>query len=249
MESHPQEDRRETVGRPTTDQARAGDVRRVRSRWLAGRQVAGRPIKARTRDHYAQILGDHLMPSFGNRQLAAINPKDVREWYETTLIDRPTMRSHAYWLLRTIFAAAVIDEIVDANPARIVGAGRAKRVHRIRPASVEELAVLTEAMPERLRLMVALASWCALRFGETVELRRGDIDLSEEVIRVRRAAVRTKAGYAVSTPKSEASVRDVAIPPHIIPLIESHLAKYVDTRRDSLLFPAEGGGHLQPSTL
>ena len=26
-------------------------------------------------------------------------------------------------------------------------------------------------MPERLRLMVTLASWCALRFGETVELR------------------------------------------------------------------------------
>ena len=25
--------------------------------------------------------------------------------------------------------------------------------------------------------MVTLASWCALRFGEIVELRRGDIDL------------------------------------------------------------------------
>ena len=88
------------------------------------------------------------------------------------------MRSHAYSLLRTIMASAVNDEIIDANPCRIVGAGRAKRVHKIRPASVAELGVLTEAMPERLRLMVTLASWCALRFGETVELRRGDIDLS-----------------------------------------------------------------------
>ena len=50
--------------------------------------------------------------------------------------------------------------------------------------------MLTAAMPERLQLMVMLASWCALRFGETVELRRGDIDLSAEVIRIRRAAVR-----------------------------------------------------------
>ena len=39
------------------------------------------------------------------------------------------------------------------------------------------------------------------------------------------------------------------IPPHIIPLIEAHLAKYVGTGRDSLLFPADNGGHLQPSTL
>ena len=98
--------------------------------------------------------------------------------------------------------------------------------------------------------MVTLASWCALRFGETVELRRGDIDLSDEVIRIRRAAVRAKGGtYTITTPKSDAGMRDVAIPPHIIPLIEAHLAKYVGTGRDSLIFPAENGGHLQPSTL
>ena len=117
------------------------------------------------------------------------------------------------------------EELLDANPARIVGAGRAKRVHKIRPASVDELAVLTEAMPDRLQLMVTLASWCALRFGEIVELRRGDIDLGQEVIRIRRAATRIKGTYIVTTPKRDAGVRDVAIPPHIIPAIEAHLAE------------------------
>jgi integrase len=219
------------------------------ARWLANRQVAGRPLKARTRAHYQQILDAHVVPTFGARQLGAIKPKDVREWYAHTLTDRPTMRSHAYSLLRTIMASAVNDEIIDGNPARIVGAGRAKRVHKIRPASVAELGVLTEAMPEKLRLMVTLASWCALRFGEIVELRRGDIDLSQEVIRIRRAAVRTKGTYSITTPKSDAGVRDVDIPPHIIPLIEAHLAKHVGNGRDSLIFPADGGGHLQPSTL
>lgn len=218
--------------------------------WLAGRQVAGRPIKARTREHYQAILDDHLLEAFGNRQLASITPKDVREWYASTLADRPTMRSHTYSLLRTIMGSAVNDELIDANPCRIVGAGRARRVHKIRPASVEELAVLTGAMPERLQLMVTLASWCALRFGETVELRRGDTDLSQEVIRIRRAAVRTKGGtFEVTTPKSDAGVRDVAIPPHIIPQIEGHLSKFVGAKRDSLLFAAQSGGHLQPSTL
>jgi integrase len=109
--------------------------------------------------------------------------------------------------------------------------------------------VLTEAMPERLRLMVTLASWCALRFGEIVELRRGDVDLSAEVIRIRRAAVRTGGAYSITTPKSDGGVRDVAIPPHVIPLIEAHLAKYVGAGRDSLIFPAKGGGHLQLATL
>lgn len=123
-------------------------------------------------------------------------------------------------------------------------------MHKIRPASVAELGEPTQAMPERLALMVTLASWCALRFGESVELRRGDIDLSDEVIRIRRGAVRAKGGtYTITTPKSDAGIRDVAIPPHVIPLIEDHLAQYVGTKRDSLIFETEGGAHLQPSTL
>jgi integrase len=217
--------------------------------WLANRHVAGRPIKARTRAHYTAILEAHLLPTFGARPLAAITPSDVRDWHATTLVDRPTMRSHAYSLLRTVFTSAVVDELVDANPCRIVGAGRSKRVVKIKPASVDELAVLTAQMPERLQLMVILAGWCGLRFGETVELRRGDVDLADEEIRIRRAAVRTKGAYTITSPKSDAGMRNVAIPPHIIPLIEDHLSKYVGTGRDSLVFPAEGGGHLQPSTL
>jgi len=219
--------------------------------WLEGRHVAGRPIKQRTREHYQNILDDHLLPTFGNRALAAIRPADVRAWHAATGVDRPTMRSHAYSLLRSIFTSAVNDELIDGNPARIVGAGRAQRAHKIKPASIAELAELTAAMPERLQLMVTLASWCALRFGETIELRRGDIDLAAEVIRIRRAAVRTGDGYTITTPESDAGVRDVDIPPHIIPLIEDHLAKYVAGERDALLFPALGddNAHLQPSTL
>ena len=221
------------------------------ARWLANRQVAGRPIKARTREHYQRDPG--RSPTRHVRRTASSprsSPRTSATGTQATLVDRPTMRSHAYSLLRTILASAVNDEIIDANPCRIVGAGP-RQAGPQDPAgvSVAELGVLTEAMPERLRLMVTLASWCALRFGETVELRRGDIDLSDEVIRIRRAAVRTKGTYTITTPKSDAGIRDVAIPPHIIPPIEQHLAKYVDSKRDSLIFPADNGGHLQPSTL
>jgi integrase len=217
--------------------------------WLANRHVGGRPIKPRTREHYSAILEQHLLPAFGAKPLAAVTPNDVRDWHAATLADRPTLRSHAYSLLRSIFASAVTDELRDGNPCRIAGAGRATRAHKIRPASIEELGVLTAAMPERLRLMVTLASWCALRFGEAIELRRTDIDLTADVIRIRRAAVRTGNGYTITTPKSDAGVRDVDVPPHIIPLIEDHLTKHVAKPRDSLLFPADNGGHLQPSTL
>jgi integrase len=94
-----------------------------------------------------------------------------------------------------------------------------------------------------------LASWCALRFGELVELRRSDVDLPDGAIRIRRAAVRVQKGWEEGDPKSEAGKRDVAIPPHIVPAVTDHLAKHVGDKRDALLFPARNGGHLQPSTL
>jgi integrase len=219
------------------------------ARWLANRHVSGRPIRPRTREHYDAILRDHLLPVFGGRPLGAITPKDIRLWHASTLVDAPTMRSHAYGLLKTILASAINDELIDSNPCRIVGAGSSKRVIKIRPATVEELSILTAAMPEPLRPMVLLASWCAMRFGETVELRRHDIDVSAEVIRIRRQAVRVNGRFEIGDPKSEAGSRDVSIPPHIVPVIEAHLAKYVADKPDSLLFPNTTGGHLQPATL
>jgi Phage integrase, N-terminal SAM-like domain len=49
--------------------------------WLAGRHVAGRPIKVRTRGHYGAILDAHLLPVFGAKPLASITPADVRDWH------------------------------------------------------------------------------------------------------------------------------------------------------------------------
>jgi integrase len=221
--------------------------------WLTNRQVNGRPIKLRTREHYQALLDGHLLPAFGAKVVASIEPKDVWSWYNSTLVDKPTMRSHAYGLLRSIMASAERDDIIAANPCRVVGAGSAKRAKVITPATVQELKIITDAMPERLQLMVLFASWCALRFGETIELRRHDIDLNAEVIRIRRQAVRVKQDgrlvFVVTTPKSDAGSRDVDIPSNIIPAIEHHLEKFTGSGGDALLFSNKSGEHLQPSTL
>jgi len=206
--------------------------------WLAGRHVAGRPIKARTRQHYRGILDTHLLPAFGCKPLASITPAEVRGWHSTTLVDKPTMRSHAYSLLRTIFTSAVNDELIDANPCRIVGAGRAERVHKVTPASVVEIEIITAKMPARLALAVTCASWLAMRLGEILELRRRDIDIDAGVVRIRRAVVRVGGQLQVDTPKSEAGVRDIAIPPHLLDRFRVHLAEHTGAGADALLFPS-----------
>jgi integrase len=196
------------------------------------------------------MLDDHILPTFGSKPVREITMESVDRWHAKTLADKPTMRAHCYSLLRTILETArTRDRIIHENPAMIRGAGTATRKIKPKPATLDQLDTLAAEMPERYRLMVPLAAWCALRFGELVELRRADIDLADNVVKIRRAAVRVDGGWVEGDPKSDAGVRDVAIPPHIVPAVEQHLAARVDRGGDSLLFPAKSGRHLQPSTL
>lgn len=211
--------------------------------------LAERDLKPRTREHYGTLLRRLILPTFGPTPVATITPADVRAWWAGLDPARPTLRAHAYSLLRAILATAVVDDVIVANPCRIRGAGGTKRVHQPEPATLTELADLTAAMPPRYRVMVLFASWCGLRFGELVELRRNDIDLRNGVIRVRRGAVRLSGHVDIGPPKSDAGVRDVAIPPHLVPLVKAHIAEHAAWGRDGLLFPAKHGGTLAPSTL
>jgi integrase len=211
-----------------------------------------RDLKDRTRDHYRKLLDQHLLKApFASLPLASITSDDVRSWHARWgATTTPTLRAHCYGLLRTIMATALSDGKISVTPCVIRGAGNAKRVKKIKPATLDELEIITAAMPEQYQPMILLASWCAMRFGELTELRRMDVDLSGEVIRIRRAVVRTDAeGFKQTTPKSEAGIRDVAIPPHLLPALEDHLSKHVVEERDSLLFPAKRGGYLAEGTL
>jgi integrase len=222
--------------------------------------MAQRDLKDRTREHYEKLLEDHIVPKFGALPIASITADDVRAWHAKLGNKTPTLRAHCYGLLRTIMGTALSDGKITVNPCVIRGAGSARRVHKIRPASLDEVATITQAMPKQYQAMVLLAAWCALRFGELTELRRRDIVIVEPtdeeeppeafgIVRVERAVVRTEQGFSVTTPKSDAGRRDVEIPPHLLPAIKAHLETHVQGGRDSLLFPAVQGGHMAPASL
>lgn len=221
--------------------------------WLPNRlTVDGEPLKDRTRQHYRNLLDKHILPVLGDKPIASISGDDVRDWHATTLTKQPTYRSHAYSLVRTIFNTAIVDgKRREANPCTIRGAGSSNRAIIIEPATLDELAKLVEDIPDRYEAMVLLACWCALRFGEITELRRKDIDLKNGVVRVRRGVVylRKGGGFKSTTPKSKsAGLRDVHVPPHVLPALRKHLVTHTAPDADALLFPARQGGHLHPAT-
>lgn len=212
--------------------------------WLAGRELSDS-----TRLLYGNVMR-HITPAFESVPVTSITPVMVREW-TAKLRDEtgPTMRAHAYSLLRTILGTAVDDELLAANPCRVRGAGSARREKQIKPASLPELETIATTVPAKYKLMVLLAAWCAMRFGELTELRRADIDVTNGVVHVRRGVIRGGSGRTVKGPKSEAGKRDVNIPPHLMPLVKDHLRDHVKAGRDALMFPAANGGHMAPSSL
>ncbi len=201
--------------------------------WLRQRE-----LKPRTRALYRRQLDRFLLPAFGDVSLRDISPQAVRTWHSSLDATRPTQRAHVYGLLRSILSTAVADEILTANPCRVRGAGIARRARRIEPATLSELEVILGEMPARYRALVLMGAWCGLRFGELIELRRKDLDLKQGVLRIRRGVVRIDGKVTVGTPKSEAGIRDVAIPPHLLPVLRAHLRDHVGVGGEALLFPS-----------
>lgn len=245
---------------PAKEEVAPVTLREYGDAWLADRD-----LEQTTRDHYRQLLDDHVYPGFNNGNVAVVDvkPSAVRTWHaglarkddtakdKRKRKDRPTARAHAYGLLRTIMNTAVADELISANPCRVRGGGQSKRVKKIRPATLAELETLVAALPMRYRLMALLAAWCALRFGELAELRRSDVDVKNGVVHVRRGVTRTKGRKIVKDPKSEAGKRPVNIPPHLMPLVRQHLRDHVAVSKQALLFPSarDENEQMAPSTL
>lgn len=181
------------------------------------RRVRGEPLKPRTRALYLGILERVILPDLGDRPLHLLTPEEIADWYDSLDPSKPTQRAHAYSLLRTVLNQALTERVIVENPCHVRGAGRTSRARDIQIATPEELVAIAAAMPDHLRLLILLAAWCGLRYGELAELRRRDIDLDRGVIVVARAVVRVDGQDIIGPPKSHAGVRTVAVPPHVRP--------------------------------
>ena len=168
-----------------------------------------RTLKHTTQVHYRRILA-HFAP-LDDLPLERLTPQRVREWHATTLVNRPTFRSHAYGLLHAVCETAVTDELLTANPCQIERAMQTPRKRQPVILSIAELGQVAEAIEPRYRALVLISAWCGLRWGEVTELRRKDIGKDALVLAVSRGATHQE-GCNIDTPKSGRG-RTVVIPP------------------------------------
>ena len=196
-----------------------------------------RDLRPRTADLYELILRLHLTPTFGQTQLSRISPSMVRSWHATRIksgASRGTT-AKAYRLLKTILNTAVSDELILRNPCLLKGAGTETPPERVPPTLVEVEAI-ANAIEPRWRLLVLLAAWSGLRWGELTALTRQRIDVLHCSVRVVEQKVERKGQWQLAPPKTAAGRRTVHLPPHLLREVEHHLDTYVGPEPDAWVF-------------
>jgi integrase len=216
--------------------------------------VAERPnLRPKTMQLYEGLVRLHLVPplvALGAVTISDIREGTVRKW-RRDLLDSgagAVTVAKSYRLLKAIMNTAVDDGLIKRNPCRIDGAGQEHSPER--PVlTIPQVFALADAFTDRrYRLLILLAVFCSLRWGELAALTRSGIDTAHGIVFVRSSVVELARGPLVTGPtKSAAGRRDVSIPAFLLPDVVAHLADFTEAGPRALVFTGPKGAQLRRS--
>ena len=188
------------------------------------------------------VIAKQIAETFGRRPLVSVRPSEVQVWAaELSRTQSAATARHSLGVLRRVFDYAVRDGVIQRNPATGIRLSKVQG-NDPRPLTHDELWLLAEQFDAaRDRLLVLVAGYCGLRWGELAALRWSDVDLQGRTLRVVRA-------YSEEAPRGELSpvknhqARTVPIPA----IVSSELADYkAQCDPDGLVFPSVAGTPLR----
>lgn len=183
---------------------------------------------------------EYNFKAFENKRLNQIKSKHIREWinylHNERNLSAKTVRNN-YSLLHSIFQKAVVWEYVDKNPADNIELPRLKRkeANYYTEEDLQKLLKLLEDLPIEkydYKVGILLGLFGGLRRGEICGIDESDIDFENNLISIHQTRmVYGSGGLFVDTPKTEKSVRTIALPHKVIEDIKQ-LIDYHKSRRN-----------------
>ena len=231
---------------------RAAATNTVRA--FSKRYLAERGLRPNTVRGYESLLASRILPYFGEMPLRDVTLSEIKVWRASLNGSTESTNAAAYRLLRSLLQAAEEEELIDQAPPKIRGASGAPVKRVAVPATFDELAVIIDAMPERLKLLIVLAAFAGLREGELLELRRSDVEGVTGRIDVTRKVDKDanpsahgachQCGRPVSAPKTRSGMRTVHVPPPFLKMLQQHLLEHTAEGPNGLLFPGDRTDHM-----
>ena len=230
---------------------------------------------------YLGILESRILPYFGHFKLNKIRPIDIMQFYnlledDTQIIrkknnngkktrkplSKKTILEH-HRLLHAMLTKAVYWQMIVTNPADRVQPPKAPKPKREcydeiqTRILIDNLEKLT-GNDVKYKVAVLLDIFIGARLGELAGLEWSDIDLKNGIISINKSSqYLSDKGIFTKSPKTESSIREVAIPDFIVSLLEEYKSWYdnqkefcgelwIDSNR---LFVQADGKPMHPSTI
>lgn len=218
------------------------DFRTYALEWIDTRIYRGKPLRNSTKYRYRYALTNYVFDELGDLALGHIRTETIRRW-RATLSHIPATQANVYKLVKGILNTAVEDGRIKSNPCKVDGGGSHKAPERT-PAIETAILAATALMPERERLWVLLACWGGMRRGELLNLRRWQIDIEMQTIRIgpTRVAVGGRfvdqdEGKTDDPTRPHARRRNgVVVPKLIMDFVVAHLDAFVDDDPNARVF-------------
>lgn len=220
--------------------------------WLSVAETAVRP---RTFKRYAEYVRVHAIPEIGHLRLTQLKPLHLQGMYSSRMAagSSPSTVQHLHAVLHRALAMAERWEYVHRNVARQVSPPRVPR-YKIQTLTLGEAQRLMAAAGEsRFEAVVVLALVTGMRLGEIFALKWTDVDLgAEPVVHVRGSLQRVHGRLQIVEPKTDGSVRDVALSALGREALRRHRAKQNTQRLEigtswedlNLVFPNSWGRYM-----
>jgi integrase len=230
---------RTDAGRGIDVQPRGGHI--SLSEWAPVCEAAQAHLSPSSRERYAGIVRNYIVPAWGFRPLNRIGHADVQAWVsELAATMSPASARKVYGVLSGMLNLAVRDKRLSVNAAKGVNLPRVtKASHRY--LTHQQVAGLAEQMGERKGLIALVLAYCGLRWGELAALRIADVDFLRRRLSVTRS-VSDVNGALIWGPTKTYQHRSVPFPR----FLAEPLARYCRGRDlTELLFPSRSGTALR----
>lgn len=160
-----------------------------------------------------------------------------------------TTAAQTYSLLKSIFNAALYDELLDRNPAKDKNATLVRSRER-KAATIEQVEALAQSVPARYRAAVLVAAHSGLRQGELFGLACRHFDPVTNSLQVERSVKKLQGQAAyLGTTKTAGSLRTVILPDSIGRELLLHISQFTDSNPEALIFTTGGGKIVTSSEL
>ncbi len=207
---------------------RSARTRTVTELWTDVLLTRGSRWEARTRARYVELFRLHVEPHLGRAKASAVTARDVRLWVQT-LTARGLAASTVAQCV-SVLSAVMIDAIEVGIRSENPCAGarpRAIAPEARKALTAAEVTALLGETPWPDRVVYLLAVTTGLRFGELAGLNVSDVDLSGQLLHVRRVVVEVPhEGQQIKPyPKGGATARRaIGLPEAVVQMLTEHLS-------------------------